>query len=52
MSDVTDARQCLPAEAVGTQLTQILERLDLGSGEALAEDGQVRFLVGRREVSS
>jgi len=42
--DVADTRERLAAKAVGAERRQVLERLDLGRGESLAEDRQVVFL--------
>lgn len=45
MRDMTDARQRFSAKAISPQLAQILERLDLGRGEAFAQDWKVVLLL-------
>lgn len=48
--DVTDACQRLAAEAVRAQRGQIRVGLDLGRREPLAEDGEISFLLARRQL--
>jgi hypothetical protein len=44
VGDVANAGQSLAPEAVCAYTTQILELLEFGGGESLAEDGEVLFL--------
>lgn len=53
VGNVTDARQRLSAEAIGGNGLKVLEGLQLGGGEALAQNGQVVSLfLGERGIGS
>ena len=46
MRDMADARECLSPKAIRPELAQVLECLDLGRREPLAQNPEVRFLRG------